>query len=392
MLSRLRISGYLVRYCRKGSLGRYRRKRPRLRDLTQRYEAGELDADPQLDRDALDAPRGKPRKVGTTEDDPQKDRHARSREGLLAGTVLSIGPGSCRVRSEDKEYACVLRGILTAKDSRRQTVLAVGDKVYFSLIGEDEGAVEQVGLRRTVLTRRGTGPRSRLQHIIAANVDQVVVVASASNPTFRPRLIDRYLVAAEYGELEAVVCINKIDLDPEGVYEPSLEVYRSLGYPAIATSAIQSLGLDELRELLTNKTSVLAGQSGVGKSSLLSAVEPGLELKTSKISSKTNKGQHATKNASLLNLSFGGYVIDTPGIRQFSLWDVPAVDLAGSYPEIAHFGADCRFQPCSHVKEIDCTVKAALEEDEIFLSRYESYVSLYQELLEREKSRTHREQ
>ncbi|GAH13027.1 unnamed protein product, partial [marine sediment metagenome] len=121
--------------------------------MTQRYEAGELDGDPYLDRDALDAPRGKPRKVGTTSEDPQLDRHARSREGLLEGTVLSIGPGSCRVRSGNKEYQCVLRGILTAKDSRRQTVLAVGDKVYFSLIGDGEGAIEQVGARRTILTR-----------------------------------------------------------------------------------------------------------------------------------------------------------------------------------------------------------------------------------------------
>ena len=333
----------------------------------------------------MDSPRGKPRKVGTTPDDPQRDRHARSREGLLSGRVLSIGPGSCKVRSGDKEYPCVLRGILTAKDSHRQTVLAVGDKVFFSVGADDQGAIEQVDIRRTVLARRGTGPRSRLQHIIAANVDQAVIVVSAREPNFRPRLIDRYLVAAEYGELEAAICINKIDLDPEGSYGPSLEMYRSLDYPAIATSATEEIGLDELRELLKNKTSVVAGQSGVGKSSLLSKVDPELDLKSIQISRKTGKGQHATKAASLLSLSFGGYVIDTPGIRQFSLWDVPAVDLAGSYPEIARFGQDCRFQPCSHVKEIDCAVKAALEEEKIFPSRYESYVSLYQDLLKSEK-------
>ncbi len=358
--------------------------------MTQRYEAGELDGDPHLDRDALDAPRGKPRKVGTTSDDPQLDRHARSREGLLEGTVLSIGPGSCRVRSGDKEYQCVLRGILTAKDSRRQTVLAVGDKVYFSLVGEQEGAIEQVGARRTILTRRGTGPRRRLQHIMAANVDRVIVVVSTREPSFRPRLIDRYLVAAEYGELEAAVCINKIDLDPQGSYVEPLEMYRSLGYPAVATSATEAVGLDGFCELLRGKTSVLAGQSGVGKSSLLTAVDPELVLKTTKVSAKTSKGQHATKNASLLSLSFGGYVIDTPGIRQFSLWDVPAVDLAGSYPEIAEFGTDCKFQPCSHVKEIDCAVKAALEAGEIFPTRYESYVSLYQELKEGTKAQRHK--
>ena len=301
--------------------------------------------------------------------------------------MLSIGPGSCKVRSADKEYQCVLRGILTAKDSRRQAVLAVGDKVFFSVLGDDQGAIEQVDQRRTVLARQGTGPRRRLQHIIAANVDQAVIVVSTREPTLRPRLIDRYLVAAEYGELEAVVCINKIDLDPEGSYVPSLQMYRSLGYPAIATSATDGIGLDELRELLRDKTSVLAGQSGVGKSSLLSAIEPDLELKTIRVSSKTGKGQHATKAASLLTLSFGGYVIDTPGIRQFSLWDVPAVDLAGSYPEIAHFGQDCRFQPCSHIKEIDCAVKAALENGQIFPTRYESYVSLYEVLLESEKKR-----
>ena len=298
---------------------------------------------------------------------------------------MSIGPGSCRVRSESKEYQCVLRGILTAKDSLRQAVLAVGDKVFFSVIANDQGAIEQVDTRRTVLARQGTGPRSRLQHIIAANVDQAVIVASAREPAFRPRLIDRYLVATEYGELDAVICINKIDLDPEGSYGPSLEMYRSLDYPAIATSATEEIGLDELRELLKDKTSVLAGQSGVGKSSLLSRVDPELDLKSIRISSKTGKGQHTTKTASLLTLSFGGYVIDTPGIRQFSLWDVPAVDLAGSYPEIARYGQDCRFQPCSHIKEIDCAVKAALEEGKIFSTRYESYASLYQDLREGEK-------
>ena len=364
---------------------RFRRKRARSKDLTQRYHSGKLDSDPQMDRDEMDVPRGKPRKVGTTADDPQQDRHAHSREGLLTGTVLSIGPGSCRVRSGHEEYQCVLRGILTAKDSRRQTVLAVGDKVFFTLIGQQEGAIEQVDTRRTVLARQGTGPRSNLQHIIAANVDQAVIVVSAREPQFRPRLIDRYLVAAEYGELAPAICINKIDLDPEGSYQPSLEMYRSLGYPTVATSATAGLGLDELRELLKDKTSVLAGQSGVGKSSLLSKVDPGLDLKSIQISKKTGKGQHATKNASLLALSFGGYVIDTPGIRQFSLWDVPAVDLAGSYPEIARFGQDCRFQPCSHIKEIDCAVKAALEEGKIFPTRYESYVALYQDLRESEK-------
>jgi ribosome biogenesis GTPase len=216
-------------------------------------------------------------------------------------------------------------------------------------------------------------------------VERVIIVVSAREPKFRPRLIDRYLVAAEYGELEAVICINKIDLDLEGSYEPSLEMYRSLGYPAIATSVTEGVGLDELRELLKDKMSVLAGQSGVGKSSLLSKIDPELDLKSIRISSKTGKGQHTTKAASLLTLSFGGYVIDTPGIRQFSLWDVPAVDLAGSYPEIARLGQDCRFQPCSHVKEIDCAVKAALEAGDIFPTRYESYVSLYEDLRKSEK-------
>ena len=329
--------------------------------------------------------RGKPRQVGTTEENPLEDRHARSGEDWQPGTVLSIGPGSAKVRSGQKEYDCVLRGILTAKDSRRQAVLAVGDRVFISVTAENQGAVEQVDTRRTVLTRRGTGPRSRYQHIIAANVEQVIIVVSVREPKLRPRLIDRYLVAAEYGELQAVICINKIDLAPESEYKEYLEMYRSLGYPALASSAIDKLGLDDLRELLIEKTSVFAGQSGVGKSSLLAVIEPGLKLKTSDISGRTGKGQHTTKSASLLSLSFGGYVIDTPGIRQFSLWDVPAVDLAGSYPEIAEIGQDCRFQPCSHIKEIDCAVKDALEAGEIFHSRYESYAALYAELLESEK-------
>lgn len=366
-------------------MARYRRKRPRTKDLTQKFQDGRTEHDPHLELDALDLRRGKPRQVGTTADDPTTHRHARSQEDWLLGTVLSIGPGSAKVRSRDTEYDCVLRGILTAKDSRRQAVLAVGDRVFFSITAENQGVVEQVDTRRTVLTRRGTGPRSKYQHIIASNVDQVVIVVSLREPKFRPRLIDRYLVAAEYGELDAAICVNKIDLAPETEYEECLEMYRCLDYPALATSAVEKVGLDDLRELLRDKTSVFAGQSGVGKSSLLSAIEPNLKLKTSGVSGRTGKGQHTTKSASLLALSFGGYVIDTPGIRQFSLWDVPAVDLAGSYPEIAEIGRECRFQPCSHIKEIDCAVKAALEAGQIFPSRHQSYAALYAELLEVEK-------
>ena len=234
------------------------------------------------------------------------------------------------------------------------------------------GAIETVLPRRTKLSRRAAGPGKREQ-IVAANVDQLVIVSAIADPPLNLNLIDRYLVAADRGGLGAIVCINKMDLgDPQAAAE-ELATYRELGYPVVLASARTGLGIDALRARLHAKTSVFAGKSGAGKSALLTALEPGLALRSAPISAATGKGRHTTTYSSLLRLTGGGYVIDTPGIRAYTLWEVEAEDLARHFPEIRAAEPGCRFTDCSHLHEPDCAVQAAAAEGRIDPRRYASY-------------------
>jgi ribosome biogenesis GTPase len=233
-----------------------------------------------------------------------------------------------------------------------------------------QGAIEQVLPRRTKLSRRAVGPGKREQ-IVAANVDQMVIVTSAQAPSLN--LIDRYLVAASRGGLQPVICINKVDLGvPDGL-AGDLAPYTELDYPVHWTSAVTGAGIPELRAQLAGVTSVLAGKSGVGKSALLTAVDPQLALRSAPISAATGKGRHTTSFSSLLPLAGGGYVIDTPGIREYTLWEIEPRDLDQHFPDIAQFAAECRFDDCAHRQEPDCGVKAALADGRLPERRYASY-------------------
>jgi ribosome biogenesis GTPase len=200
---------------------------------------------------------------------------------------------------------------------------------------------------------------------------------STKNPSFKSGLLDRYLVIAEKNRLKALICINKIDLAQKSEFQIYQQYYNKLGYRTFFTSVKTGEGLDYLKKVLTNSVTALVGHSGVGKSSLIKALEPGLDIKIKEVSARTQKGQHTTTVVQLFPLSFGGYVIDTPGIRELGFWDIYKKDLQKYFIEFRNYMADCQFADCMHIHEPGCAVKAAVEKGEVFKERYENYVNIY---------------
>src|SRR5947199_282516 len=221
--------------------------------------------------------------------------------------------------------------------------------------------IERVEPRHGVLTRASR----RREHVLVANVDQLVVVMSLVEPDLKPHLIDRYLAAAEQGRLAPVLCLNKADLADPVALQPLVGAYSQLGIPTLLTSATTGSGIDRLRELLRGRATVFSGQSGVGKSSLLNAVQPGLGLAVKTVSEVNQKGRHTTTYASLLKLDFGGWVVDTPGIRTFALWDVIPGEVEGYFREFRPFVPLCQFPDCTHTHEAGCAVKGAVARNRI---------------------------
>jgi ribosome biogenesis GTPase len=261
-------------------------------------------------------------------------------------------------------------------------VVAVGDEVIASGDGAGRGIVETVLPRRSVLARPDVF-YGHLQQVIVANADQVLVVASWRDPPLWPELLDRYLIAAERSGLAPIVCINKTDLAEDiSACRTALRPYLGLGYRVLLTSALTEEGVDRLRETLQDKTTVLAGMSGVGKSSLLNAVQPGLQLRTAQVSDYSHTGRHTTAQVNLLRLEIGGYVVDTPGIREFGVAGLRRKDLIDFYPELAAMEGQCRFKDCSHTHEPGCAVRDAVGQDRAFETRYRSYQQIYESLPE----------
>lgn len=276
--------------------------------------------------------------------------------------------------AEGPPVVCAVRRLLRTLQLEAGNVVAVGDRVWFRRAPTGEGMIEKVEPRYGLLTRSSRGR----EQVLVANVDQLVIVVSLAEPALKPHLIDRYLVAAFRGRLKPIICLNKADLVTPADYAPLVGLYAQLGYQTVMTSVKTGWGIDFLREWVRHQSTVFAGQSGVGKSSLLNAIEPGLELRTSEVSEQNQKGRHTTTSATLIPLRGGGWVVDTPGVRAFSLWKIIPMELDGAFPEFRPHVAQCKFPGCTHQHEPGCGVKRALDRGWIAVQRYESYLDLFQ--------------
>jgi len=287
------------------------------------------------------------------------DLSSRSSGPVATGLAVETGPRYCDVLCGNQRVRC-----------RSAGEAAIGDRVLFS---EERRRVEEVLPRRTVLSRTDPG-NPHLQRIIAVNVDVVVNVVSLKSPPLRPGLIDRYLIATGRSGAEPLLCVNKIDLLANAEELDSVRPYQHAGVPVIHCSAATGEGIAELAEALAGKLCVFAGHSGVGKSSLLNALDPRLDLVTGAVSEGNDKGRHTTTGSALYHLPGGAIVIDTPGIREFGLWDVAPDDVRLYYQEFA--ACTCAYSDCSHTHEPGCGVKAAVESGQIGAARYQGYLRI----------------
>jgi len=292
----------------------------------------------------------------------------------LPGRVVRVhGLHNIVMADDGREYSCAVRRVLRSIAIEERNVVTTGDRVWFRPAPDDEGLIEKVEPRYGLLTRQSW----KREHVLVANVDQVVIVAALAEPFLKPHLVDRYLVAASMGSLRPIVCFNKADLVDHTDFQQLLGLYAQLGVPVVLASAQTGQGITALRKHLHDRQTVIAGQSGVGKTSLLNAVQPGLKLRVREVSEANQKGRHTTTTAELIKLEFGGWVVDTPGIRQFDLWNVVPAELDGHFPEFRPFVTRCGFPGCSHLRENNCAVRGALREGWIDPQRYYSYRGIY---------------
>ena len=310
---------------------------------------------------------------------------------LLDGLVIKAQSGFFTVHTDDGDFTCRVRGRL--KQERRDTdLIAIGDRVRISLTEDRSGMIEEIAERERALARLAPPPRGRSsrrwdrdgylaerEHVIFANPDQAVFVLSCAEPSPRLRMLDRLLVGAELKHIPAVVCANKIDLVGRQEARALFAVYEEIGYTVLFTSATAGEGIDDLHGVLRGKISALVGPSGVGKTSLLNAIQPELGLRVRGVSRSTSKGRHTTVVPQLVPLDAGGWVADTPGIRALALFDVDPEELDAYFPDIAPLVARCQFSDCTHTVEPGCAVIQAMEEGRVSQHRYESYVRLREE-------------
>ncbi|MCA9918965.1 MAG: ribosome small subunit-dependent GTPase A [Anaerolineales bacterium] len=302
---------------------------------------------------------------------------------FLLGKVVEVSRGLCRAEVDGNTIVCDVRGILTAEGTGYNNLLAVGDRVLVQPLSEERGLVEGVLPRRSGLARADSFD-THLKQILAANVDQLMVVAAWLEPKLWLQMVDEYLIGAQRNGLKTAVCLNKIDLaksvdEVEAIAAP----YRKLDIPVFLTAAAEGSGVAPVRDFLRGKATVLAGLSGVGKSTLLNAVQPGLQLRTSAVSNlKSREGRHTTTQALMVPLAMGGNVVDTPGIKDMGLHGLHPDDLIVYYPELADVVGFCRFGDCTHSHEPGCVVKEAVENGRIAQWRYDNYVNLYDMLVD----------
>ncbi len=292
---------------------------------------------------------------------------------------MSLSSGFYDIYLEDgREVVCQPRGRLKKRrrDEVRGDIIAMGDQVLVAMQSDGTGAIEEVLPRKQALIRSAPDARGEYKQVLLANPDQIVLVFSCAKPEPHLRMLDRFLVICEQQEIDVLIAANKVDLVGEQVAHDLFGMYEQIGYKVIYTSNVTGLGVDDLHARLRDRLSGLVGPSGVGKSSLLNAIQPALGLAIRNVSETTSKGRHTTVVRRLFPLDVGGFVADLPGIRMLSLWDIEPEELDGYFPEISDRVADCQFSDCSHVNEPGCAIKAAVTKGEIHYARYELYLRM----------------
>jgi ribosome biogenesis GTPase len=293
----------------------------------------------------------------------------------MHGLVIRSQSGFFTVETNAGEYICKLRGRLL-KGRRRGDVVAVGDRVQFTPVEHNTGMIEEVEPRKSMFSRLSPEPQGEYEQILIANPDEIVLVFSCDKPAPRFGMLDRFLVIAEKNGVPAAIIANKTDLVDIEQRENMFNRYSSLGYPVIFTSVKTKHGIEIFKDQLQGKISLLTGPSGVGKSSLLNAIQPDLGLQVRQVSQTTSKGRHTTVVRELFPLEEGGYVADTPGLKALALFDIEPEELDAYFPEIKSRVAQCAFSNCTHVHEPKCAVREAVMSGDIHPDRYQSYVRI----------------
>lgn len=295
-------------------------------------------------------------------------------EKMVWGWITRLLSGFYSVQTDQGTVVCQLRGRLK-KHRSAGDIIALGDHVRIQLQNDGTGSIEEIAPRQTALVRSAPTARGVYRQVLLANPDQAVFVFACAQPEPHLRMLDRFLIVAEQQGIPPLVVANKIDLATPEVIQ-KFETYPPLGYPVIFTSARTGQGIDELRERLVGKLSALAGPSGVGKSSLLNAVQPELGLAVREVSQATEKGRHTTVIRQLFPLDAGGYVADLPGMRMLSLWDIQPEELDGYFPELRNLVQECLYNDCNHQNVPGCAVIEAVNRGTVSHERYESYLRL----------------
>lgn len=295
----------------------------------------------------------------------------------VEGVIVRVEPRVWWVATESGDVPCSLRQTLFEIETDEKNPVAVGDRVRVTLEG-GRGIIEERLPRRNRLARP-TPSDPRIIQVTAANVDQLVIVVATKDPPLREGLIDRFLVVAERNDMDGVIVVNKIDRGDREEVETRLAPYRAMGYPVLFASARDGAGIAELEAQLSGKTSLFVGHSGVGKSSLLNAIDPNLKLRTGDVA-KHGRGRHTTTSVSLWKLPKGGFVVDSPGIRGFGISGIPPGELAILMPDLRPHAVDCHFPDCTHAHEPKCGVRSAVESGAIRRERYESYLRILRSL------------
>ena len=299
----------------------------------------------------------------------------------MTGTVYKSTGSWYWVKSEGELYKCRIKGKFRIKGIKSTNPISVGDIVDFSLEtknDEETGLITNIHERKNYIVRKSVN-LSKQTHVIASNIDQVFLLITIDNPPTFTTFIDRFLVTAEAYSIKTVLVFNKIDsyeIEQRAEILYLKDIYEAIGYKCLEVSATKNINIDKIKELMTGKVSMFAGHSGVGKTTLVNAIEPSLNLKTKEISEQHKQGQHTTTFAEMFDLSFDARIIDTPGIKGFGVVDMDKDELGDYFPEFFALKQDCKFNNCIHINEPQCAVKEALENEEIAWSRYKSYLQI----------------